>query len=165
MVLTFSSAVAVSSKWSQHFSSMFSAMLYILLTLWWKNPSRCGSTTKPLASHLQGADSPTQTARKCTFHRVEKGAQHTTTNERRERGGKCGKYNRHRSSTNTDRNIGLHMQHKHTQQEYQTSKLSSVFASVQHNLLQSHGTESSVLLYRFPASDAVTREHQPEHVF
>lgn len=31
-------------------------MLYILLTLslWWRNPSRCGLTTKPLPSHLQG---------------------------------------------------------------------------------------------------------------
>lgn len=75
LVLTFCTTVAVFSKWSRHFSSMFSATLYILLTLplWWRNPSPWGSTTKPLASHLQGADSPTLTAQNCTFHRVEKG--------------------------------------------------------------------------------------------
>lgn len=79
--------MAVSSKWSQHFSSVFSAMLYILLTLslWWRNPSRCGLTTKPLPSHLQGADSPTPTAQNCTFQRVEKGERHRKKDKERER--------------------------------------------------------------------------------
>lgn len=81
--------MAVSSKWSQYFSSMFSAMLYILLTLslWWRNPSRCGLTTKPLPSHLQGADSPTPTAQNCTFHQAEKRERQRKKDKEREREG------------------------------------------------------------------------------
>ena len=100
-------------------------MLYILLTLslWWRNPSRCGLTTKPLPSHLQGADSPTPTTQNCTFHRAEKRERHREKDEERgER--KERKDNRERNSTDRVTNIWLHNKHKRTQQEYHTSRSS-----------------------------------------
>lgn len=135
---------------------MFSAMLYILLThsLWRWNPSRCGLTTKPLPSHLQGADSPTPTAQNCTFHRAEQRA----SERERERGERyCSSADRIK---NRHTNVWLHVQDKRksiTLQSWLT------VACVQHNLLDSHGSESNILPRRPPASVRV--KHQPEHAF
>ena len=82
---------------------MFSAMLYILLTrsLWRWNPSRCGLTTKPLPSHLRGADSPTPTAQNCTFHRAEQRERERERERERAREGKDTAAQRTESKTET----------------------------------------------------------------
>lgn len=117
---------------------------------WRRNPSRCGLTTKPLPSHLRGADSPTPTAQNCTFHRAEQ----------RESGG------------GMTLQLGGQNQKPDTQTfgcTYKTNARASHFrvvstvVCVQHNLLDSHGSESNILLRRPPASVRV--EHQPEHAF
>lgn len=58
---------------------------------------------------------------------------------------------------------------KNSKTDTQThTKVSSMLSvCVQHNLLDSHGSESNILLHRCrpPASDAVRMEHQPEHAF
>lgn len=127
----------VSSKWSQHFNSMFSAMLYILLTLslWWRNPSRCGLTTKPLPSHLQGAQSNSN----CTKLHIPQSRKKTTrlrVNHKLSHTGIC-----------------LHV--RHTRVSHIQSELN--FVRVQYNLLDSHGSESNILhhMHRPPASDAL----------
>jgi len=104
-----------------------SATLHILLTLslWRRNPSRCGLTTKPLPSHLRGEkSSPAPTAQNCTIHRAE-------SRERRREQDKGRKDNSCMYHTDTH-----------------PWELSVVRAP--HNLLDSHGSKSTILLHRPP---------------
>lgn len=106
----------------------------------WRNPSSRVLTTKPLASHLQGAD----TTQNCTFHRVGKRQRHTA--EEKDAGKASGK--RKLNSLNF---ISV--------TNSQLASASSVLDHVQHNLLDSHGSKSKSL-HRFPAPDALTADHQ-----
>lgn len=118
----------------------------------WRNPSRCGLTTKPLAPHLEGADSPTPTTQTAhsTERKRESATQRKINRQREEReGGKTAP----RAQSNT-----------------QTLKKSIIYPTefsvdcVQHNLLDSHGSGSNILfhMHRPPVQDLLTDEHQPK---
>ncbi len=105
----------------------------------------------------------------CTkLHIPQSGKKRATQKEReRERERKERKDNRQHSSTGRIKKLT----HKHsaarTPQTHTTQPSELNVVCVQHNLLDSHDSESNILLrrYRPPASDAVRMEHQPEHAF
>lgn len=84
---------------------------YTLLLSWW-NPSRSGLTTKPLASHLQGSDSPTPTAQNCTFHRAEKSVCHTKKDKLR--GGEWERERKGWEGRGREKENRAPLAHKHT---------------------------------------------------